>query len=307
MKKIFMAIASVVLACGIGVAAVGCAGGFDPEGAINLYNREPGSGTRDAFLELIEVKEEDLATSSSFDSTGAVLTAVAGDPNGIGYISLGSVDDTVNALKVDGVEASAANVINETYGISRPFEIMYQQEKYEENDLLRDFVTYLESSDAQKVISDYGYVSVYSDADPYVAPTEDFKTTTLNIGGSTSVQPLMSVDEKVDGKDIPCLITAYKEACGQDVQIKYDGTGSGTGITNAGDGTYDIGFASKAVSQSDFSGVKAEMVIYQLCKDGIAVIVNKDNTVVTDVTIAQLADIYTGVITTWNELSGDAE
>ena len=202
MKKILMVGASLALACGIGVAAVGCGGGFDPEGTINLYNREPGSGTRDAFLELIEVKEEDLATSTAFDSTGAVLTAVAGDPNGIGYISLGSVDDTVNALKIDGVEASAANVINNTYGISRPFEMMYQQEEYESNDLLRDFVTYLESADAQKVISDYGYVSVYSDADPYVAPTEDFETTTLNIGGSTSVQPLMSVDEE----DVSCLI-----------------------------------------------------------------------------------------------------
>lgn len=292
-----MAILSGVLAVGIGVAAVGCGGG--QLGTISVYNREDGSGTRSAFLELLELEGADLAPSAGeFDATQGVMNAVSKDINGIGYISLGSVDGTIKAVEVEGVEASTENVLSGDYKISRPFELMYQEENYEENDLLRDFITFLESADAQPYISGYGYISTVSNAPAYVKPTEAFKTTDLTIGGSTSVLPLMGTN---DGDKI-CLVEAYKEACGQNVNITVSGGGSGVGITNAGNGTLDIGMASKAVSESDFESPTGTMVIHQLCMDGIAVIVNTENTI-SNLTIAQLQDIYTGKVTSWSELA----
>lgn len=297
MKKIIMAVASAAVACCIGFAAVGCAG----TETINVYNRESGSGTRDAFLELLEISDTDLVQSgSALSSTGAVLNAVMDDPNGIGYISLGSLDSSVKALTIDGVAASAANIINQTYSVWRPFEMIYLTENRAENDLLNDFITYLESADAQEIITEYGYVSTASNAPAYEAP-ESLTETSLTIGGSTSVQELMSIDDE----DVPCLITAYKEACGLDVEIVYDATGSGTGRQNAANGTYDIGFASAEVTEEamDAENPIGEYEIYQLCADGIAIIVNTANSL-NGVTTAQLKDIYTGVITSWSELNG---
>lgn len=296
MKKIFMAIGSLAMACGLAFGVAACDNGGD---AISVYNREDGSGTRSAFLELLELEGADLTPSAGeFDSTSGVLGAVAEDVNGIGYISLGSLDDTVKAVTVEGVEASVANVLSGDYKISRPFELMYQQENYESNDLLRDFITYLESADAQEYIEGYGYISTASDAPAYVAPTEPFETTDLTIGGSTSVQPLMGTNED----DKICLVEAYKEACGQDVNITVGGGGSGVGITNAANGALDIGMASKEVSMDDFESPTGTMVIHELCKDGIAVVVNNENTIA-DLTIAQLQDIYTGKVTSWSELA----
>lgn len=295
MKKIIMAVASAAVACCIGFAAVGCGG----TQSINVYNRESGSGTRDAFLELLGIEDTDLVQSgSALSSTGAVLNAVMDDPNGIGYISLGSLDSSVKALTIDGVAASAENVINQTYSVWRPFEMIYLTENREDNDLLNDFITYLESADAQEVITEYGYVSTASNAPAYEAP-ESLTETSLTIGGSTSVQPLMSIDEE----DAVCLISAYKEACGLDVEITYDGTGSGTGRQNAANGTYDIGFASAEVTEEDMNAENpiGDFEIYQLCADGIAIIVNTENTV-SGVTTAQLKDIYTGVVTDWSEI-----
>ena len=298
MKKIIMAIASTVLACGIGFAAVGCGAEL---GAISVYNRESGSGTRDAFVELIGIAEEDLiGGAAQHSSTGAVLNAVADDINGIGYISLGSLDDSVKALTIDGVAPSAAAVADGSYKVARPFEIMYQQENYDENDLLRDFLTFLQSAQAQEIINDYGYVSIHDDAPEYVAPEAAFTTTTLDIGGSTSVQPLMGVDED----DVNCLVTTYKELCGQNVTINVGGGGSGTGITNSGNGTLDIGMASSEVTQDSFENPTGTMVIYQLCSDGIAIIVNNENPV-NGLTVADLVDIYTGEVTDWSAYTSE--
>ena len=293
-----MAVASAALACGIGFAAVGCGSSL---GAISVYNRESGSGTRSAFLELIGISEDQLiAGAAQHASTGAVLTAVSEDINGIGYISLGSLDDSVKALSIDGVTPSTAAVADGTYKVARPFEIMYQQENYDSNDLLRDFITFLKSADAQEIIADYGYVSIVDNAPAYVKPTETFQTTTLDIAGSTSVQPLMGVDED----DVNSLVTAYKEACGQNVTINVAGGGSGNGITNSGNGTIDIGMASSEVSQDDFTNPTGTMVIYQLCSDGIALIVNNENPV-TGLSVSDLVDIYTGKVTEWSAYTAE--
>lgn len=299
MKKIFKALACTALACGIGVAAVACGG----NGSINVYNRESGSGTRDAFLELLEIEDTDLVSAGAgLTTTGAVLNAVMDDKNGIGYISLGSLDDTVKAVSVDGAAATVENVVSGKYSVWRPFEMMYQADA--ENDLLTDFVEFLQSKQAQEVIEAYGYVATTTDAAEYVKP-DSLTTKKLAIGGSTSVQPLMSIDED----DADCLITAYKKACGiEGITITYDGTGSGTGITNAANGTYDIGFASKEVTQDTVNAEEptGTVTIFQLCADGIAIIVNTENTV-TNLTKAQLKDIYTGKITAWSDITGAAE
>ena len=287
MKKIFMAIASVVLACGIGVAAVGCGAGFDAEGAINVYNREDGSGTRDAFIELIGIGKADLIKGvAEHSSTGAVLNAVADDPQGIGYISLGSLDESVKALEIDGVYPTEATVQDGSYAVSRPFELMYQEEN--DSDLLADFLVYLESTDAQEIIADEGYVTLGGETTAYTAHDGAFSDSDLVIGGSTSVQPLMVR-----------LVEDYREKCGQTVTIDVQQGGSGAGITNAANGSFDIGMASKEVSQSDFENPTGTMVVDTLCNDGIAIIVNTQNPL-EGLATTDLADIYTGKVTAWS-------
>ncbi len=300
MKKIFMAIASVVLACGIGVAAVGC-GASD---TINVYNRDSASGTRAAFIELLGIDETELySNGADQNSTGAVLTTVAGDEKGIGYISLGSLDETVKAVSIDGVEPTVQNIVDEKYTVWRPFELMYQEEKVAESDLATDFLKFLGSAQAQEVIEDYGYVSTVTDAPEYTAPETDFQDTTIDVGGSTSVQPLIGTD---DG-DAVCLITKYKELLGdkaEGIQINVSGNGSGQGITNAGNGTWEIGLASKEVNaETDFKNPTGTMKVVQLCADGIAVIVNTANTV-TNLTTEMLKNIYTGAVKSWSEVPG---
>ncbi len=300
MKKILMVGASLALACGIGVAAVGC-GAAD---TINVYNRDSASGTRAAFIELLGIDETELySNGADQNSTGAVLTTVAGDEKGIGYISLGSLDDTVKAVSIDGVEPTVQNIVDEKYTVWRPFELMYQEEKIAESDLATDFLKFLGSAQAQEVIEDYGYVSTVTDAPTYTAPAAEFTDKTIDVGGSTSVQPLIGTDD--DGA--VCLITKYKELLGDKangIQINVSGNGSGQGITNAGNGTWEIGLASKEVDASkDFTEPTGTMVVQQLCADGIAVIVNTANTV-TNLTTEMLKDIYTGAVKNWSEVPG---
>lgn len=290
MKKIIMAIACGVLAAGIGFATVGCGGGT----SINVYNRESGSGTRSAFIELLGITEEELIYGAAqHSSTGAVVTAVAGDPYGIGYISLGSVDNTVKALSVDGVAPSEETVLDGSYKISRPFVLMYQNTN--NSDLLAGFLSYLESSAVQEVIADEGYVSIVENPAEYVAPTENFTDTSITVSGSTSVQPLMAI-----------LATNYqtliRDELGQEITISVQGGGSSAGVSNAGNGTSDIGMASREVEASEFSNGSV-MVIDTLCSDGIAVVVHPSNTV-SNITLDQLKNIYTGATSVWNDVDG---
>lgn len=291
MKKIIMTVASAALALGIGFAAVGC-GGDGTE--IVVFNRESGSGTRDAFLELIGVEEEDLyAGAAQHSSTGAVLSAVAKDKDAIGYISLGSVDATVKALSVEGVSPSEETVKDGTYKVARPFELMYQTSN--SSDLLKEFIEYFDSSDAQEIIADEGYVSIVENASAYEVPATAFTDTSISLSGSTSVGPLM---EKL-AADFVALV---KEELGQTVTVSVGGGGSGQGITDAEGGRSDIGMASKEVSSADFND-GSKMTIKQLCSDGIAVVVNPENPV-TNITIAQLKGIYTEEITSWEDIDG---
>ena len=162
---------------------------------IHVVHREDGSGTRDAFIEKVGIDEEaeTLVEGTTLNSTNLVMSTVAGDANAIGYISLGSLDDTLKAVSIDGVEASEATVLDGTYPLQRPFNVVYTQSRYDENDLLRDFLTYLQSSDAQTIIEEEGYISLTSRTySAYSVPETLPETTELSVGGSTSVQPLMS-------------------------------------------------------------------------------------------------------------------
>lgn len=286
MKKILMSILSGVLAVGIGVAAVGCSSGTE----IVVINREDGSGTRDAFIELLGIDETELYLGAAQQpSTSAAMQSVAGDVNAIGYISLGSVDGTVKAISVNGVAPSKETVLDGTYAIARPFELMYQTSN--DSDLLADFLTYLKSAEAQAIIADEGYVSTVSDAQDYTAPEEALTDTELNLSGSTSVGPLMLK-----------LVADYQELVGQDVTLKVNGGGSGQGITDAENGTSDIGMASKEVTADDFND-GSKMTIEQLCKDGIAVIVNPANSI-TNMTTDTIKAIYTAATTAWEDVDG---
>lgn len=290
MKKILMAIASAALACGIGFAAVGCGSNGD----ISVYNREDGSGTRDAFLELLGIESDELNTGvAQLNSTSAVIQGVAGDEKAIGYASLGSVDTTVKALSVDGVAPTEATVADGTYKVSRPFELMYDETELTSNDLLAEFVEYLKSAEAQTIIADEGYVSVVENAPAYTVPEADLSVTEIEASGSTSVGPLMT-------KLAADFSAKVEEATGQEVQVTVSGGGSGQGIKDANEGNTEIGMASKEVTKGT-DVTNENVTIYQLCADGIAVIVNTANPA-TDISLENLKKIYTDKSLNWSDV-----
>ena len=290
MKKILMAVASAVLACGIGFAAVGCGSNGD----ISVYNREDGSGTRDAFLELLGIESDELNTGvAQLNSTSAVIQGVAGDVKAIGYASLGSVDTTVKALSVDGVAPTEATVADGSYKVSRPFELMYDETELTSNDLLAEFVDYLKSAEAQTIIADEGYVSVVENAPAYTVPEGNLTVTEIEASGSTSVGPLMT-------KLAADFSAKVEEATGQEVQVTVSGGGSGQGIKDANEGNTEIGMASKEVVDGE-DVTNEDVTIYQLCADGIAVIVNKANPA-TDISLENLKKIYTDKSLNWIDI-----
>lgn len=285
-----MAIASAALACGIGFAAVGCGSNGD----ISVYNREDGSGTRDAFLELLGIESDELNTGvAQLNSTSAVIQGVAGDEKAIGYASLGSVDTTVKALSVDGVAPTEATVADGTYKVSRPFELMYDETELTSNDLLAEFVEYLKSAEAQTIIADEGYVSVVENAPAYTVPEGNLTVTEIEASGSTSVGPLMT-------KLAADFSAKVEEATGQEVQVTVSGGGSGQGIKDANEGNTEIGMASKEVTKGT-DVTNENVTIYQLCADGIAVIVNTANPA-TDISLENLKKIYTDKSLNWSDI-----
>lgn len=255
-------------------------------GDITVVSREDGSGTRGAFVELFGIEEEkdgekvDMTTdeASVTNSTSVMMTTVAGDENAIGYISLGSLDDTVKAVKIDGVEATVDNVSNDSYKIARPFNILTSDK---ESDAAKDFVNYIMSSDGQKIVEDNGYIKEAADAKAYEAA--DGVSGKVVVAGSSSVTPVM---EK--------LAEGY-EAVNKDVTVEVQQSDSTTGVNMAA----DIGMASRDLKDEEKDlGLTATVI----ARDGIAVIVNKDNDV-DELTSDQVKAVYTGETTTWEDLA----
>ncbi|MCC8017029.1 MAG: substrate-binding domain-containing protein [Lachnospiraceae bacterium] len=269
-----------------GEAAEETSSDFDTSSAISVLSREDGSGTRGAFIELfgIEVKnedgeKEDMTTVDAVitNNTEVMMSTVAGDTYAIGYVSLGSLNDSVKAVQIDGVDATTDNVADGSYAIARPFNIVTQDNL---SDVAQDFIDYIMSADGQAVISENGYIEA--------AEGEAFETSgasgTISIGGSSSVSPVM---EK--------LKETY-EAINPEATIEIQTTDSTTGITNAIEGSCDIGMASRDLKEEE-TGVTATCI----AMDGIAVIVNNDNPL-TNLTSDMVYQIFTGEVTTWSDV-----
>lgn len=261
---------------------------FDTSEMINVVSREDGSGTRGAFIELVGVEQKDAdgkkvdhTTEEAMitNSTSVMMTTVAGDDYAIGYISLGSLNDTVKAVKVDGAEATAENVKSGTYKVSRPFNIVTMGK---ESDIAKDFIAYILSADGQKVVEDNHYIST-GNTGAYKSAGLKGK---LTIAGSSSVTPVM---EK--------LKEAYNKL-NADITIEIQQSDSTTGVSSAIEGVCDIGMASRELKDSETEkGAKATVI----AKDGIAIIVNKNNTC-NELTTEQIKNIYTGDTTDWSFL-----
>ena len=208
---------------------------WDSSYDITIVSREDGSGTRGAFIELFGIEEKngdekvDMTTEEAqiTNSTSVMMTTVAGDEYAIGYISLGSLDDSVKALKIDGAEATAENVKSGTYKVSRPFNIATKENL--DNEVAKDFMNFIMSEEGQAVVEENHYIAV-DDVKPFEGTSPSGKAV---VGGSSSISPVM---EK--------LIEAYK-AVNANAEIELQTTDSTTGMTSAIDGSYDIGMASQ--------------------------------------------------------------
>ena len=258
---------------------------WDSSNDITIVSREDGSGTRGAFIELFGIEEKkdgekvDMTTDDAqiTNSTSVMLTTVAGDDYAIGYVSLGSLNDTVKALKIDGEEATEQNIKDGKYKICRPFNIATK--KGADNEVAKDFIAYIMSKEGQQVISDNGYIGDDS-AEAYAGSKPSGKAV---VGGSSSVSPVM---EK--------LIEAYKKV-NTGAEIELQTTDSTTGMTSAIDGSYDIGMASRELQDEEKDKLDSQVI----ATDGIAVIVNKNNTT-DELSSDQVKTIYTGDATTWD-------
>lgn len=278
--------ASALTACGSGSGS----GSFDNTKAISVISREEGSGTRGAFIELFGIEQKDangekvdhtITSASVTNNTSVMMSTVAGDKYALGYISLGSLGDTVKAVKIDGVEATVDNVKSGTYKVARPFNIVTSDNL---SDVARDFIDYIMSADGQAVIEKNGCVSA-SDAAAYSGSMPEGK---IVVAGSSSVSPIM---EK--------LKEAYLEV-NKNAEIEIQTSDSTTGVTSTIDGICDIGMASRELKDEEVSkGVTSTKIAI----DGIAVIVNNDNPI-DELSSEQVMNIYTGSITKWSEIAG---
>ena len=304
MKKIAAAVMMVSM---VAVTAVGCgsSNGTDTKGSdanqsdatsdwdetsdVTIVSREDGSGTRGAFIELFGIEEKqddgtkvDMTTTDAqiTNNTSVMLTTVADNEYAIGYVSLGSLNDSVKALKIDGAEATAENIENGSYKVSRPFNIAVKKDL--NNKVAKDFMSFIMSTEGQKVVADEKYIAV--------ADVKDYAGTKPSgscvVGGSSSVSPLM---EK--------LIEAYK-AVNPNASIELQTSDSTTGMTSTIEGSYDIGMASRELKEEE----AAELEPTVIATDGIAVVVNNANPL-DELSADQVKDIYVGNVSTWDEIT----
>ncbi len=259
---------------------------FDTSSAISVLSREDGSGTRGAFIELFGIEQEnedgekeDMTTvdATITNNTEVMMSTVAGDTYAIGYCSLGSLNDTVKAVQIDGVEATTDNVADGSYAVARPFNIVTQDSVSE---VAQDFIDYIMSADGQAVISENGYIEITEGG----AFETSGASGSISVAGSSSVSPVM---EK--------LKEAYEEV-NPNAAIEIQTSDSTTGITNAIEGTCDIGMASRDLKDEE-TGVTAMTI----AMDGIAVIVNLDNPI-DNLSSDLVQQIFMGGITTWSEV-----
>ena len=272
----------------------GCGSGKDKADKANdeiaVVSREDGSGTRGAFIELFGIEEKDkdgnkidktTTAAQITNSTSVMMTTIAENKAAIGYISLGSLNDTVKAVKIDGAKPSVDTVKDGSYKIVRPFNIVTKDKLSKQ---AQDFENFIMSADGQKIVEDNGYIKVDEKAAAYKSNGAKGKVV---VAGSSSVTPVM---EK--------LKEAYAKA-NKDVTVEVQQSDSTTGVTNAIDGVCDIGMASRDLADSEAKkGVTAKAI----AQDGIAVIVNKDSDI-NELTSEQVKAIFTGETTAWADIT----
>ncbi len=284
-KKLLAVLTALTLAVGM----IGCGGskGFNADEEISIITREDGSGTRGAFIELfgIEKKNEEgkmdhtTDAASITNSTSVMMTTVESDLHAIGYISLGSLNDTVKAVQIDGVTPSVENIKNGSYVIFRPFNIAVREDL---SDVAQDFINYILSAEGQAVVEGAGYITVSENS----AFASNGASGKITVAGSSSVSPVMQK-----------LKEAYV-AVNTNAEIEILTSDSSTGMSNAIEGICDIGMASRAVKDSEKEKGLTEITI---ANDGVAVIVNKENPV-NSMTKSQVEQIYTGTVTNWSDI-----
>lgn len=287
------------------------------EGSIGVVSREDGSGTRGAFVEIVGVVDEDDNDMTTLDaviqnSTNGVMQTVAGDSQAIGYISLGSVDDSIKVVPIDGVEASAEDVTNGTYPIARPFNVAWSNEG-DLSEVAADFLTFIHSADGQAIVEEEGYVQVTPKADEEAATEEESTEEsteesseeaaseeavelpayevaglegTVEVVGSTSVTPVM---EK--------LAEAYS-ALNEGVTINITSNGSSAGMEAAINGTADLGMASRELDEEEQAALNFDAIAI----DGIAVIAHPENPI-SGLTLENVKQIFLGEVTEWEEVA----
>lgn len=276
----------MILSAGTSLFAAGSKQ-WNKKSSINVISREDGSGTRGAFIELFGIEKKDSSgkkidftteEAAITNSTAVMMTSVSQDKYSIGYISLGSLNDSVKALKVDDSSASVENIKNGSYKIARPFNVAVKESL---SDVAQDFLNYILSDKGQKIIEDNKYIKISNG---------DFSSSKVSgkvvISGSSSVSPVM---EK--------LIEAYKVE-NPNAKIELQTSDSTTGVTNAINGTCDIGIASRSLKSSEIAKGVKEITI---AMDGIAVIVNEENPL-ENITKEEVENIFTGEITKWKSL-----
>ena len=287
MKKLLVLASVMMLSITLVLGACGSAE-FNSAKNISVTTREDGSGTKSAFMEIVGLKgKADPANVIQQNSVAGILSEVKSNKYAIAYESLGYVTGDVKMLKVDGVAATVQNINNGTYKISRPLSIVYKESTLA-NDVNNAFFAFLQSSDAQKIIKDEGYVSVSDNAAAYTIIGS--LSGTINVSGSTSLKPLM--DE---------LVKKFKDLQ-PNIRVNVAGGGSGQGYSDAKDNVCEFGMISETFDSAKATGCTSLMV----CKDGIAVIVHKDNPL-ENITMEQLKNIYnveagSSAITVWDVL-----
>lgn len=293
-KKSHKRLAALALGVAVSVALLaGCGGNAhdntDGKAPITVIARETGSGTRDAFNELMKITSGGTDNTTPYaeitQSTAVVMATVEGNKNSIGYISLVSLNDSVKAIKIDGVAPSVSNIKDGSYGAARPFLIVTRDESEavkRQNELATDFIDFILSSSGQGIISEEGYIAVKDNAAEYIQKS-GMKGKVV-VAGSTSVAPVMQ-----------SLADAYK-AMYENVTVELQQSGSGAGITGTLEGACDIGMSSRELKAEEIAAGLKET---KIAMDGIAVVVNKENSA-DDLTRESIRQIFTGEITDWS-------
>ena len=285
--KRFRALPAIALA---GVLVVLSACGDDDYFVVNrqidVITREEGSGTRDAFIEILGIRREVNGTVRDMTfpeadvapGTSAVISSVSGNFYAVGYISLGSLNNTVRGVPINGVPATPANVINGSYPLFRGFHIAYGDNL---NALAQDFIDFMLSADGQEIVTNNGFVTV--DQNPPVF-TGGGLTGTINVNGSTSVFSIMSR-----------LAEAYENA-NPGATVNVHSTGSSAGITATINGLADIGMTSRDLTATELTQVNYRSIAF----DGLVVIVNNENPL-PSLSPEEVRLIFEGERTRWSD------